>query len=217
MVPIAPAALDTLHVVSHPLVQHKLTLMRKKDASTSSFRRLLNELSTLMVYEVTRDMATHDVVIETPLESMTAKQIDGKKLVFVSILRAGNGILDGVLSVVPGARVGHVGLYRDPKTLQAVEYYFKMPKNMHERDVIVVDPMLATGNSAAAAVSRIKQCKPKSIKFLCLLTCPEGVNNMHREHPDVHVYTAAVDRELNDHGYILPGLGDAGDRIFGTQ
>jgi len=217
MVPIDPSALHSLHVVTHPLVQHKLTLMRKKDASTSSFRRLLNELSTLMVYEVTRDMATHEVVIQTPLETMTAKQIDGKKLVFASILRAGNGILDGVLSVVPGARVGHVGLYRDPKTLQAVEYYFKMPKNMHERDVIVVDPMLATGNSAAAAVTRIKQCKPKSIKFLCLLTCPEGVNNMHREHPDVHVYTAAVDRELNDHGYILPGLGDAGDRIFGTQ
>lgn len=217
MVPIDPTALQSLHVVGHPLVQHKLTLMRRKDASTSSFRRLLNELSTLMVYEVTRDMATHDVVIETPLETMSAKQIDGKKLVFASILRAGNGILDGVLSVVPGARVGHVGLYRDPKTLQAVEYYFKMPKNMEERDVIVVDPMLATGNSASAAVARIKRCKPKSIKFLCLLTCPEGINTMHREHPDVHVYTAAVDRELNDHGYILPGLGDAGDRIFGTQ
>ncbi|MBI3523002.1 MAG: uracil phosphoribosyltransferase [Betaproteobacteria bacterium] len=209
--------MPSLHVVTHPLVQHKLTLMRKKDASTSSFRRLLNELSTLMVYEVTRDMATHDVVIETPLETMTARQIDGKKLVFVSILRAGNGILDGVLSVVPGARVGHVGLYRDPKTLQAVEYYFKMPKNMEERDVIVVDPMLATGNSAVAAVTRIKQCQPKSIKFLCLLTCPEGVNTLHQTHPDVHIYTAAVDRELNDHGYILPGLGDAGDRIFGTQ
>ena len=217
MVPIDPPALQTLHVVSHPLVQHKLSLMRRKEASTSSFRRLLNELSSLMVYEVTRDMATQDVVIETPLEIMTARQIDGKKLVFASILRAGNGILDGVLSVVPGARVGHVGLYRDPKTLLAVEYYFKMPRNMEERDVIVVDPMLATGNSAAAAVTRIKQCKPKSIKFLCLLTCPEGINTMHREHPDVHIYTAAVDRELNDHGYILPGLGDAGDRIFGTQ
>ena len=217
MVPIDPAALNSLHVVTHPLVQHKLTLMRKKDASTSSFRRLLNELSSLMVYEVTRDMATQDVEIETPLETMTAQQIDGKKVVFASILRAGNGILDGVLSVVPGARVGHVGLYRDPKTLQAVEYYFKMPKHMEVRDVIVVDPMLATGNSAVAAVTRIKQCKPKSIKFLCLLTCPEGINTMHREHPDVQVYTAAVDRELNDHGYILPGLGDAGDRIFGTQ
>ncbi len=206
-----------VHLVDHPLVQHKLTLMRKKEASTNSFRRLLNELSMLMAYEVTRDMAMQDVVIETPLETMTAKMIDGKKLVFVSILRAGNGILDGVLSVVPGARVGHIGLYRDPKTLQAVEYYFKMPKDMEERDIVVVDPMLATGNSAAAAITRLKQLKPKSIKFLCLLTCPEGIATMHKLHPDVHIYTAAIDRQLSDHGYILPGLGDAGDRIFGTQ
>jgi len=212
-----PALPPTVHLIDHPLVQHKLTLMRNKEASTNSFRRLLNELSSLMAYEVTRDMATQDVEIETPLETMTAKMIDGKKLVFVSILRAGNGILDGVLSVVPGARVGHIGLYRDPKTLEAVEYYFKMPKDMQERDVVVVDPMLATGNSAAAAVSRLKQLKPKSIKFLCLLTCPEGIAAMQKAHPDVHIYTAAVDRELNDHGYILPGLGDAGDRIFGTQ
>jgi len=211
------AARANVHLIDHPLVQHKLTLMRKKDASTSSFRRLLNELSSLMAYEVTRGMATQQVEIETPLETMMAPMIDGKKLVFVSILRAGNGILDGVLSVVPGARVGHIGLYRDPKTLQAVEYYFKMPKNMEERDIVVVDPMLATGNSAAAAVARLKECKPKSIKFLCLLTCPEGINTMFNEHPDVPVYTAAIDRELNDHGYILPGLGDAGDRIFGTQ
>jgi uracil phosphoribosyltransferase len=217
MIPIDPAALAQVHLVSHPLVQHKLTLMRKKEASTNSFRHLLNEISSLMAYEVTRDMATQDIRIDTPLESMNAKVIDGKKLVFVSILRAGNGILDGVLSVVPGARVGHIGLYRDPATLQAVEYYFKMPKNMEERDVIVVDPMLATGNSAAAAVSRLKQLHPKSIKFLCLLTCPEGINAMHQRHPDVPIYTAAIDRELNDHGYILPGLGDAGDRIFGTQ
>ena len=206
-----------VHLVDHPLVQHKLTLMRKKEASTNSFRRLLNELSMLMAYEVTRDMAMQDVVIETPLETMTAKMIDGKKLVFVSILRAGNGILDGVLSVVPGARVGHIGLYRDPKTLQAVEYYFKMPKDMEERDIVVVDPMLATGNSAAAAITRLKQLKPKSIKFLCLLTCPEGIATMHKLHPDVAIYTAAIDRQLSDHGYILPGLGDAGDRIFGTQ
>jgi uracil phosphoribosyltransferase len=206
-----------VHLVDHPLVQHKLTLMRKKEASTNSFRRLLNELSMLMAYEVTRDMATQDVVIETPLETMTGKMIDGKKLVFVSILRAGNGILDGVLSVVPGARVGHIGLYRDPKTLQAVEYYFKMPKDMEERDIVVVDPMLATGNSAAAAVTRLKQLKPKSIKFLCLLTCPEGIAAMLKAHPDVPIYTAAIDRQLNSHGYILPGLGDAGDRIFGTQ
>ena len=212
-----PTLPDNVHVITHPLVQHKLTLMRNKEASTNSFRRLLNELSSLMAYEVCRDMPLQDVQIETPLETMTAKVIDGKKLVFVSILRAGNGILDGVLSVVPGARVGHIGLYRDPKTLQAVEYYFKMPKSMEERDIVVVDPMLATGNSAAAAVTRLKACKPRSIKFLCLLTCPEGIAAMHAAHPDVPIYTAAVDRELNDHGYILPGLGDAGDRIFGTQ
>ena len=217
MIPIDPAARANVHLIDHPLVQHKLTLMRKKEASTSSFRRLLNELASLMVYEVCRDLPMQEVQIETPLETMTSKVIDGKKLVFASILRAGNGILDGMLSVVPGARVGHIGLYRDPKTLQAVEYYFKMPKTMEERDVIVVDPMLATGNSAAAAVERLKQCKPKSIKFLCLLTCPEGIMTMYKEHPDVPIYTAAIDRELNDHGYILPGLGDAGDRIFGTQ
>ena len=211
-----PAARANLHLIDHPLVQHKLTLMRDREASTNSCRQLLNEISSLMAYEVCRDMALQDVQIQTPLETMTGKHIDGKKLVFVSILRAGNGILDGVLSVVPSARVGHIGLYRDPQTLQAVEYYFKMPKDMHERDVVVVDPMLATGNSAVAAVTRLKQCQPKSIKFLCLLTCPEGVNTMHRAHPDVPVYTAAVDRELSDHGYILPGLGDAGDRIFGT-
>jgi uracil phosphoribosyltransferase len=162
-------------------------------------------------------MATQDVQIETPLEVMQAKMIDGKKLVFVSILRAGNGILDGMLSVVPGARVGHIGLYRDHETLQAVEYYFKMPKDMESRDVVVVDPMLATGNSAVAAITRIKQCKPKSIKFMCLLTAPVGINTLHEAHPDVEIYTAAIDRELNEHGYILPGLGDAGDRIFGTQ
>ena len=206
-----------LHLVDHPLVQHKLTLMRKKEASTNSFRRLLNELSMLMCYEVTRDMPTQDVEIETPLETMTGKMIDGKKLVLVSILRAGTGILDGMLTVVPGARVGHIGLYRDPKTLQAVEYYFKMPPDMAERDVVVVDPMLATGNSAVAAIDRVKAMKPKSIKFLCLLTCPEGIANLHKAHPEVAIYTAAVDRQLNDHGYILPGLGDAGDRIFGTQ
>ena len=206
-----------VHLVNHPLVQHKLTLMRKKEASTNSFRRLLNEVSMLMAYEVTRDMPMQEVEIETPLETMTAKMIDGKKLVFVSILRAGTGILDGMLTVVPGARVGHIGLYRDPQTLQAVEYYFKMPKDMQERDVVVVDPMLATGNSAVAAVQRIKALNPKSIKFVCLLTCPEGIATMRKAHPDVPIYTAAIDRQLNEHGYILPGLGDAGDRIFGTQ
>lgn len=210
-------SLPQVHVVDHPLVQHKLTLMRRKDASTNTFRRLLNELASLMAYEVTRDMPTHDVEIETPLETMQSKMIDGKKLVFVSILRAGNGILEGMLNVVPGARVGHVGLYRDPKTLVAVEYYFKMPHDMQERDIIVVDPMLATGNSAIAAVDRLKELGPKSIKFVCLLTCPEGISALHKSHPDVPIYTAAIDRQLNDHGYILPGLGDAGDRIFGTK
>ena len=209
--------MSTLHLISHPLVQHKLTLMRQKDASTNSFRRLLDELSTLMAYEVTRDMPLQDVEIETPLETMTGQMIDGKKLVLVSILRAGDGFLDGMLRVVPGARVGHIGLYRDPDTLQPVEYYFKMPSEMSERDVVVVDPMLATGNSAAAAVARIKQLNPKSIKFVRLLAAPEGVAVMQAAHPDVDIYTAAVDRELNDHGYILPGLGDAGDRIFGTK
>jgi uracil phosphoribosyltransferase len=209
--------MSNVHLVDHPLVQHKLTLMRRKDASTNSFRRLLNELSMLMAYEVTRDMPMQDIEIETPLETMKAKVIDGKKLVFVSILRAGTGILDGMLSVVPGARVGHIGLYRDPKTLTAVEYYFKMPHEMSERDIVVVDPMLATGNSAVAAVERLKELNPKSIKFVCLLTCPEGIKTMQQAHPDVKIYTAAIDRELNDHGYILPGLGDAGDRIFGTK
>ena len=206
-----------VHLIDHPLVQHKLTLMRQKSVSTSSFRRLLNELAALMTYEVTRDMPTHEVEIETPLEKMKGRMIDGKKLVFASILRAGTGILDGMLDVVPGARVGHIGLYRDPKTLQAVEYYFKMPQDMQERDVIVVDPMLATGNSAIAAIDRIRQLNPRSIKFVCLLTCPEGISALSAAHPDVPIYTAAIDRELNDHGYILPGLGDAGDRIFGTK
>ncbi|MDQ7744695.1 uracil phosphoribosyltransferase [Hydrogenophaga pseudoflava] len=209
--------MSNVHVVNHPLVQHKLTLMRSRTASTNSFRRLLNELSMLMTYEVTRDMPMQDLLVETPLETMTGQVIDGKKLVFVSILRAGNGILDGMLSVVPGARVGHIGLYRDPKTLTAVEYYFKMPTEMHERDAIVVDPMLATGHSAIAAIDRLKECNPKSIKFVCLLTCPEGLAAMEKAHPDVPIYTAAIDRQLNEHGYILPGLGDAGDRIFGTQ
>ena len=206
-----------VHLIDHPLVQHKLTLIRRKDASTHTFRTLLNELSSLMAYEVTRDMPLQDVQIDTPLETMTGQLIDGKKLVFVSILRAGNGILEGMLNVVPGARVGHVGLYRDPATLQAVEYYFKMPGEMDERDVIVVDPMLATGNSAIAAIDRLKKLQPKSIKFVCLLTCPEGISALQKAHPDVPIYTAAIDRELNDHGYILPGLGDAGDRIFGTK
>ncbi|WP_423460285.1 uracil phosphoribosyltransferase [Ottowia sp. VDI28] len=206
-----------VHHVTHPLVQHKLTLMRMKDSSSNSFRTLLNELAALMAYEVTRDMPVVDVEIETPMETMHSPMIDGKKLTFASILRAGNGMIDGLLSVVPNARVGHVGLYRDPATLQAVEYYFKMPADMEERDVIVVDPMLATGNSAAAAVTKIKSTKPRSIKFLCLLAAPEGIRTLHEAHPDVPIYTAAIDRGLNDHGYIVPGLGDAGDRILGRD
>ena len=209
--------MNNVHLIDHPLVQHKLTLMRRKDASTASFRRLLNELATLMAYEVTREMPMQEIEVETPLETTTGKVIDGKKLVFVSIMRAGAGILDGMLAVVPGARVGHIGLYRDPKTHTAVEYYFKMPSEMHERDAIVVDPMLATGNSAVAAVDRLKEVRPRSIKFVCLLTCPEGLKAMGDAHPDVPVYTAAIDRQLNEHAYILPGLGDAGDRIFGTK
>ena len=206
-----------VHVFDHPLVQHKLTLLRKKETSTTSFRRLLSEIGSLMAYEVTRTIPMHDVVIETPLEQMSSKMIDGKKLVFVPILRAGTGLLDGFLSIVPGARIGHIGLYRDPKTLIAVEYYLKMPHGMRERDAIVLDPMLATGNSAVAAVERLKEVNPRSIRFVCLVSSPEGIAHFHDAHPDVPIWTAAVDRQLNDHGYILPGLGDAGDRIFGTK
>jgi uracil phosphoribosyltransferase len=209
--------MGVVHLVDHPLVAHKLTLLRRKDASTRSFRQLLHEISALMAYEVLRDIPTQDFEVETPLETTVGQVIDGKKLVFVSILRAGTGILDGMLAAVPGARVGHIGLYRDPKTLVAIEYYFKMPASMDERDVVVVDPMLATGHSAVAAVDRIKECGPRSIKFVCLLTCPEGIAAMQEAHPDVPIYTAAVDRQLDGHGYIVPGLGDAGDRIFGTK
>ena len=206
-----------VHHITHPLVQHKLTLMRQKDLSTSSFRRLLHEISMLMAYEVTRGMPTELIDIETPLEPMRSPVIVGRKTVFVVVMRAGNGLLDGMLEIVPGARVGHVGLYRDPKTLIAVEYYFKMPHGMHERDAIVLDPMLATGNSAVAAVDRLKETGPKSIRFVSLLAAPEGLAHFHQHHPDVPVYTAAVDRQLDEHGYIRPGLGDAGDRLFGTR
>jgi len=207
----------TVHVIDHPLVQHKLALMRRKTTSTANFRKLLNEVGSLMAYEVTRDVPTHEVEIETPLEVMKARMIDGKKLVFVPILRAGTGLLDGFLAVIPGARVGHVGMYRNPVTLQPVEYYFKMPSGMPERDAIVLDPMLATGNSAVLAVARLKHEQPRSIRLVCLVAAPEGVRTFTEAHPDVPVYTAAIDRQLNDHGYILPGLGDAGDRIFGTK
>jgi len=206
-----------VHVISHPLVQHKLTLMRRKETSTKSFRELVHEVSALLAYELTRDMPMQLIDIETPLEAMKSPVIDGKKIVLASILRAGNGFLDGMLQIIPGARVGHIGLYRDPQTLQAVEYYFKMPQDMHERDVIVLDPMLATGNSAVAAVDRLKQTNPRSIRFVCLVTCPQGIKTFHDAHPDVPIYTPAVDRGLNEHGYIVPGLGDAGDRIFGTK
>ncbi|MCZ8112617.1 MAG: uracil phosphoribosyltransferase [Betaproteobacteria bacterium] len=204
-------------VVSHPLVQHKLTLMRQKDLSTSSFRRLLHEIAMLMAYEVLREMPMTMIDIETPLEKMRSPVIEGRKTVFVVVMRAGAGFLDGMLEVVPGARVGHVGLYRDPKTLVAVEYYFKMPGEMHERDAIVLDPMLATGNSAVAAVDRLKETKPRSIRFVSLVAAPEGIAQLQQHHPDVPIFTAAIDRELNDHGYIVPGLGDAGDRIYGTK
>jgi len=208
---------NEVHVIDHPLVQHKLSLMRMKSTSTSAFRNLLGEVSLLLAYEVTRDLPTHQVPIETPLTRMSAPLLDGKKIVLISIMRAGAGILDGMLRLLPSARVGHVGLYRDPRTLEPVEYYFKVPKEMGDRDAIIVDPMLATGNSAVAAVDRLKDVRPRSIKFVCLLTCPEGLKTFHDHHPDVPVYTAAIDSHLNDHGYIVPGLGDAGDRLFGTK
>ncbi len=209
--------LDHLTVVTHPLVQHKLTIMREKDTSTASFRRLLREISLLLAYEVTRELPMTTKRIETPLEAMDAPSIDGKKLVLVSILRAGNGLLDGILELVPAARVGFVGLYRDPVTLQPVQYYCKLPDQLEDRISIVVDPMLATGNSSVAAVDLLKKSGARNIRFLCLLAAPEGIARMKEAHPDVPIVTAAVDSHLNDHGYIVPGLGDAGDRMFGTK
>lgn len=206
-----------VNVIAHPLVQHKLTLMRSKDTSTSTFRALLREISMLLAYEVCRDMPTTLKEIETPVAPMMAPVLDGKKIVLVSILRAGTGILDGMLDLLPSARVGHIGLYRDPKTMKAVEYFYKVPDSMGDRDAIVVDPMLATGNSAVAAIDRVKASGPKSVKFVCLLTCPEGLATFHAGHPDVPVYTASVDERLNEKSYIVPGLGDAGDRLFGTK
>ncbi|MBZ0116621.1 MAG: uracil phosphoribosyltransferase [Sandaracinaceae bacterium] len=204
-------------VIAHPLIQHKLTLMRNKETSTSKFRQLLEEISMLMGYEVTRDMPVVTQPIETPVTSMVAPVLEGKKVVIVSVLRAGDGILNGILRILPSARIGHIGLYRDPKTLQAIEYYFKVPGELGDRDAIVCDPMLATGHSAIAAVDRIKALGPRSIKFLCLLTCPEGIGAFHTAHPDVPIFCASIDEKLNEKGYIVPGLGDAGDRLFGTK
>lgn len=208
---------EHLTVVTHPLVQHKLSLMRDKTTSTASFRQLLREISLLLAYEVTRELPMTTQRIETPLEAMDAPIIEGKKLALVSILRAGNGLMDGILELIPAARVGFVGLYRDPDTLQPVQYYCKLPDHLDERLSIVVDPMLATGNSSAAAIDLLKKAGAKNIRFLCLLAAPEGVARMRAAHPDVPIVTAALDNHLNAHGYIVPGLGDAGDRMFGTK
>ncbi len=206
-----------LTVVDHPLIKHKLTLMRRKETSTAQFRALLSEIALLLGYEAMRDLKLTEETIETPLMPMKAQKLEGKKLVLITIMRAGQGLVDGMLQLVPSARVGHVGLYRDPKTLKAVEYYYKVPQQLEDRDVIVCDPMLATGNSAIAALDRLKLSKPGSLRLVCLLACPEGIAKLAAAHPDVRIITAAVDERLNDHGYILPGLGDAGDRLFGTK
>jgi uracil phosphoribosyltransferase len=203
--------------VTHPLVQHKLTLMRRKETSTAGFRQLLREISQLLAYEVTRNLPMTTERIETPLQPMDAPVLDGKKLVLVSILRAGNGLLDGILELIPSARVGFVGLYRDEETLQPVQYYFKVPQSLEDRMVIAVDPMLATGNSSVAAIDLLKKAGATNIRFLCLLAAPEGIARMKEAHPDVPIVTAAVDERLNEQGYIVPGLGDAGDRMFGTK
>ncbi len=208
---------DDVTVVDHPLVRHKLSLMRMAETPTSLFRQLLREISLLLAYEVCRDLELAEVELATPLETLRAPVLEGKKLCFISILRAGNGLLDGMLDLVPSARVGHIGLYRDPKTLVAIEYYLKLPEQIGDRQVIVVDPMLATGNSAIAAVSRLKDAGASRIKFVCLLAAPEGLAAFAEAHADVPVVTAAIDRQLDDHGYILPGLGDAGDRMYGTK
>ncbi|EKM99786.1 MULTISPECIES: uracil phosphoribosyltransferase [unclassified Acidocella] len=206
-----------LSVIDHPLVQHKLTLLRKTETTTGGFRRLAREISLLLAYEVLRDLPLEPITIQTPMEEMQAVQVQGKKLCFISILRAGAGILDGMLDLVPAARVGHVGLYRDHETHEPVEYYFKVPEALEERLCVVVDPMLATGHSAAAAVQKLKDAGTRQLKFVCLLAAPEGVANFEAAHPDVPIYTAALDRQLDENAYILPGLGDAGDRLFGTK
>ena len=211
------AQFPNLTVIDHPLVQHKLTFLRREETSTAGFRRLVKEISQMLCYEVTRDLPTKNVNIRTPITEFASPVISGKKQCIVSILRAGNGMLDGMLELLQAARVGHIGLYRDPETLEPVEYYFKVPEDIADRLVIVVDPMLATGNSAAAAISKLKKHGVTNIKFVCLLAAPEGVKTMLEHHPDVTITTAALDEKLNEHGYIVPGLGDAGDRIFGTR
>ena len=205
-----------VHVITHPMVQHKLTIMREKGTKTGKFRALLQEISMLLGYEVMRDLTMTTRQIETPICTMNAPVLAGKDMAFISIMRAGQGILDGLLRLVPSASVGHIGLYREPKTLVAVEYYFKVPKDIHDRDAIVLDPMLATGHSAVAAIDRLKEAKPRSIKFVSLLCSPEGIEYFHEYHPDVPIFTASIDEKLNEKGYIVPGLGDAGDRLFGT-
>jgi uracil phosphoribosyltransferase len=209
--------MEGVTVVDHPLVQHKLTLIRDKKRSTKSFRELLNEIGTLLCYEVTRDLPLTDVQIETPVAPMTGKEIAGKKLVFAPILRAGLSFVEGMISLVPSARTAHIGLYRDPVTFDAVEYFFKAPVNLDERLVIVIDPMLATGNTAVAAIDRIKERGAKAIRFVCLLASPEGIERLRGHHPDVPIWTAAIDEKLDEHAYIVPGLGDAGDRAYGTK
>ena len=208
---------DNLQVISHPLVQHKLSLMRKKSTSTQGFRTLIREVGTLLAYEVTKDLPLIYEEIETPLMKMDAPFLEGKKLCLVSILRAGNGLLDGFMELLPSARVGHIGLYRDPETLVAVEYYMKLPDLINQRLVLALDPMLATGHSSAAAVTRLKENGAENIRFVCLLAAPEGIEYFNKVHPEVPIFVAAIDKKLNDHAYILPGLGDAGDRIFGTK
>ncbi|MDY3739060.1 MAG: uracil phosphoribosyltransferase [Selenomonadaceae bacterium] len=205
-----------VNVIDHPLIQHKLTSMRQKETSTKGFRELLREIAMLMTFEVTRGFPVKDIEIETPVAPCIGKQIDGKKLVVVPILRAGLGLLDGVLDLIPSAKVGHIGLYRDPETLKPVEYYCKMPRQLDQRTLLVVDPMLATGGSASAALTMLKEKGAKNLALMCLVAAPEGVKLVNEEHPDVPIFTAALDERLNDHGYIVPGLGDAGDRIFGT-